>query len=170
MTFQGLAARQCRDQEKLEQRLACLADAGVPAINDRLDQLEREWSCGRMTKATVGVLIVVGLLLTATLSVWWLILPAIGGVFLLQYLFMRTAWLGATFREMGFRPGADIDQEKFALRTLRGDFRHLPTVLESENKDDIARLEGEGGIVFEPEDAKPDTRSVVKEVLQAAKS
>jgi hypothetical protein len=170
MTFQGIAARKCRDQEKLEQRLACLADAGLPAINDRLAQLECEWSSGRMTKATVGVLIVAGLLLTVTVNAWWLILPAVGGVFLLQYLFMRTSWLGATFREMGFRSGADIDQEKFALRTLRGDFRHLPTVIETENKEDISRLEGEGGIVFEPEDAKPDTRAAVKEVLQAAKS
>jgi len=169
MTFQGSAARKCRDHDKLEQRLACLADAGLPAIADRLDQLEREWSSGRMTKATVGVLIVVGLALTAALSPWWLILPAIGGVFLLQYCFMRTSWLGATFREMGFRAGADIDQEKFALRTLRGDFRHLSTVLETENKEDISRLEGEGGIVCEPEVAKPDTRTVVKEVLQAAK-
>jgi hypothetical protein len=169
MTFQGIAARKCREHEKLEQRLACLADAGAPAINDRLDQLECEWSSGRMTKATVGVLIVIGLLMTAAFGAWWLLLPAIGGLFLLQYLFMRTSWLGALFRELGFRSGADIDQEKFALRTLRGDFRHLPTVLETENKEDISRLEGEGGIVFEPEDAKPDTRAVVKEVLQAAK-
>lgn len=169
MTFQGLAARKCREHEKLEQRLACLADSGVPAITDRLDQLDREWSSGRMTKATVGVLIVVGLLMTAAFGAWWLILPAIGGVFLLQYLFTNMSWLGAMFREMGFRSGADIDQEKFALRTLRGDFRHLPTVHETENKEDISRLEGEGGIVFEPETAKPDTREVVKEVLQAAK-
>ncbi len=169
MSTQGVAARKCQDREKLEERLACLADAGVHAINDRLAQIEREWSSGRMTKATVGVLLVAGLLLTAALSPWWLILPAAGGFFLLQYLFMRTSWLGAMFREMGFRSGADIDQEKFALRTLRGDFRYLPTVMETENKEDISRLEGEGGIVLEPEEAKPDTREVVREVLEAAR-
>ena len=170
MNFRIKAVARCNSQVGLEKRLACLADAGPHAITDRLAQLDREWSAGRMTKATIGVLIVAGLGLTALAGPWWLILPAVGGFFLLQYLFSRTSWLGATFREMGFRSGGDIDQEKFALRTLRGDFRHLPTVLETENMHDISRLEGEGGIVLDPEDSKPDTRSAVKEVIQAAKS
>ena len=51
---------------------------------------------------------------------------------------------------MGFRSGSEIDHERLALKVLRGDFRHLPTVQESENKDDIARLEGEGGIALDP--------------------
>jgi hypothetical protein len=170
MTIRTKATGRCNSQSTLESRLACLADAGPQAISDRLDQLESEWSAGRMTKATIGVLVVAGLALTAFVSPWWLILPALGGLFLLQYLFSRTSWLGATFREMGFRAGSEIDQEKFALKALRGDFRHLPTVLELESKDDIARLEGEGGIAVDPDDAKPDTRDVVKEVLQAAKA
>jgi hypothetical protein len=159
----------CSAQESLEVRLAGLADAGPQAITDRLAQLDREWSAGRMTKATIGVLIVAGLGL-ALLSPWWLLLPAVGGLSLLEYLFSRTSWLGAAFRGLGFRSGADVDQEKFALRALRGDFKHLPTVHEIESKDDIARLEGEGGIALDPEEAKPDAKEVVKEVLQAAKA
>ena len=170
MNFRNKAAARCNSQVSLEKRLACLADAGPDAITDRLAQLDREWSAGRMTKATIGVLIVAGLGLTALAGPWWLVLPAIGGFFLLQYLFSRTSWLGATFREMGFRSGGDIDQEKFALRVLRGDFKHLPTVHEIESKDDISRLEGEGGITIEPEAAKMDTRDVVREVLHAAKA
>ena len=169
MNLRISAGRRCDDQTKLEARLACLADAGPQAISDRLAQLDREWSAGRMTKATIGVLIVVGMALTALAGPWWLILPSVGAFFLLQYLFSRTSWLGATFQEMGFRSGADIDQEKFALRALRGDFKKLPTVHEIESKDDIARLEGEGGIALDPEEAKPDVKDVVKEVLQAAK-
>jgi len=170
MNLRISAGRQCNGQTKLETRLACLADAGPQAISDRLDQLEREWSAGRMTKATLGVLIVAGLALTAVSNPWWLILPAVGAFFLLQYLFSRTSWLGATFQEMGFRSGAEIDQEKFALRALRGDFKSLPTVHEIESKDDISRLEGEGGIAVDPEESKQDVRDVVKEVLQAAKA
>ena len=170
MNFRINAARRCNDQSGLEQRLACLADAGPHAITDRLAQLDREWSAGRMTKVVIGAFIAVGLGLTALAGPWWLVLPTVGGFFLLQYLFSRQSWLGATFREMGFRSGADIDQEKFALRVLRGDFKHLPTVHEMESKDDIARLEGEGGIAIDPEEAKLDTRDVVKEVPQAAKA
>ncbi|MDY3553105.1 hypothetical protein R5W24_002196 [Gemmata sp. JC717] len=160
----------CANQVNLEQRLACLADAGPQAITDRIAQLDREWSAGRATKVLIGLMIVTGFALTALLNPWWLILPALGGVFLLQYLFGRSSWLGATFREMGFRSGQDIDQERFALRALRGDFKNLPTVHEIESKDDISRLEGEGGIALDPEESKTDARDAVKVVMQAAKS
>ena len=170
MNLRISAGRLCNNQSTLEARLACLADAGPQAITDRLAQLDREWSAGRMTKAVIGLLIVAGLALTALAGPWWLILPAVGGFFLLQYLFSRQSWLGATFREMGFRSGADIDQEKFALRALRGDFKALPTVHEIESQDDISRLESEGGIAVDPDESKTDVRAAVKEVLHAAKA
>jgi hypothetical protein len=170
MITRNVAARPCHELSSLEERLACLADAGPQAIADRLNQIDTEWSAGRMTKAAIGVLIVAGLALTALAGPWWLVLPAVGGVFLLQYLYTNRSWLGATFKEMGFRSGSEIEQEKLALKALRGDFRHLPTIHEIENKHDIARLEGEGGIALDPEEAKPDTREVVKEVIEAAKA
>ena len=37
----------------LEQRLACLADGGPQAIEDRLAELDREWTAGRATKASL---------------------------------------------------------------------------------------------------------------------
>jgi hypothetical protein len=43
-------------------------------------------------------------------------------------------------------------------------------VHEIENKDDISRLEGEGGIALDEEESKPDMREVVKEVIEAAKT
>lgn len=170
MSFRLHFNDQCRGQHALELRLASLADSGLPAIDERLTEIEREWSAGRMTKATIGVMILTGIALVAIANPWWLALPALGGLFLLQYLFGRSSWLGTAFHEMGFRTGSEIDQEKFALKALRGDFRNLPSVHEIENKDDIARLEGEGGIVVEPEEARPDTREVVRDALQAAKS
>jgi len=161
--------RKC-DVDTLEKRLACLADAGPHAITERLEELELEWSAGRMTKVTTGLLIVGGFALASLLSPMWLVLPAVAGLLLLQYTFSRVSLLGAMFHRIGFRSGGDIDQEKFALKALRGDFRHLPTVHEIENKEDISRLEGEGGIVMEPEDSKLDAREVVKHVVQAAKT
>jgi hypothetical protein len=172
------ATVQCRDGKSqccsklatLEQRLACIADAGPQAIEDRLVELDREWTAGRMTKASLGVVIVAGFALSF-LSPWWLILPAAGGVFLLSYLFGRTSWLGKMFNEMGYRTGYEVDQEKMALKVLRGDFRHLPTVHDIENNDDIARLEGEGGIAVDPgTTAKMDPKAAAKVALEAAKS
>jgi hypothetical protein len=160
----------CSSKLTLEERLACLADAGPQAITDRLNELDKEWSAGRVTKVTIGLVIVIGLALAVVAGPWWLILPAFGALFLLQYLFSRMSWLGAMYRELGFRSGADIDQEKFALKALRGDFHLLPTVHQIENKEDISRLEGEGGIALDPEDEKPDTKQVVKNVIEAAKA
>jgi hypothetical protein len=158
----------CSKLQTLEQRLACLADAGPQAIDSRLEELDREWTAGRATKATIGVLIVIGFGLTALAGPWWLILPAIGGLFLLQYLFSRTSWLGKTFHEVGFRTGFEVDQEKMALKILRGDFRHLPTFLDVESSEDISRLEGEGGIAYEPETAKVDPIEAAKSAVEAS--
>lgn len=162
--------KSCAAPNTLEQRLACIADAGPQAIEDRLEELEGEWSAGRVTKVVIGVLLIAGFALTALLNPWWLILPAIGGLFLLQYCFSRTSWLGKVFQEMGFRTSSEIDQEKMALKVLRGDFRSLPTVLDVEKRDDISRLEGEGGIAVDPDESKVDPAEAAKAVAEAAKA
>ncbi|WP_439631646.1 hypothetical protein [Gemmata sp.] len=160
----------CLRHATLEQRVACIADSGPEAIEARLRELDREWTAGRVTKAVCGLVIVAGLALTAVVHPWWLVLPAAGGLFLVQYLFTRRSWLGRVFQEAGYRSGFEVDQEKMALKVIRGDFRHLPTLLDIENKDDISRLEGEGGIVMEPDEAKVDPVQAAKVALEAAKS
>lgn len=157
----------CRTHD-LECRLAKIADSGPDAINDRLAQLDGEWSAGRVAKCILSVMILVGTILTLTLNWWWVVLPAAAGLLLLQYMFTSSAWMARVMQEAGFRTKAEIEQEKFALRTLRGDFRNLPTLLDIEDKDDISRLEGEGGIVVEPESRKVDSMQAAREVLQAS--
>jgi hypothetical protein len=154
----------------LEQRLACLADAGPAAIEERLHQLNHEWSAGRVATVAAGVAILIGFGLTALLGPWWLILPAVAALFLLQGLVTRTSLLTALFHRTGFRRGGEIEEEKFALKALRGDFKHLPTVHDIEAQDDITRLEGEGGIVIESDVSKVDPKEAVKEVIQATKT
>ena len=157
----------CGRELALEQRLACLADAGPAAIDARLAELERECSAGRVAKAALGVAIVVGSVLAALVSSWWLILPAAAAVFLIQYLFTRSSWMTAVCHGAGYRTGSEIEQERFALKALRGDFKHIPTVHDIEAQDDITRLEGEGGIVVEPDASKVDPKVAVREVIEA---
>ena len=164
-----LTAKKCRPDD-LECRLTKLADAGPAAINDRLCQLENEWSAGRATKVTLAFVILAGIAMRMAFGAWWVILPIAGGLFLFQYAFSRTSWLGNMFREIGFRSGAKIEEEKFALKTLRGDFRHLPTVHDIEAKEDISRMEGEGGIVLDDDGpAKVDPKDAVRDVLEATR-
>ena len=153
--------------QDLEDRLTRLTDGGPAAIGARLDELDCEWSAGRVAKSLMSITILVGTLLTVTVSWWWVVLPAVSGLFLLQYMFTHTSALVGLTQKLGYRTRAEIEHEKFALRTLRGDFRMLPTLHDIEDAEDISRLEGEGGIVVEVEDRKVAPKEAVKEVLQA---
>ena len=152
----------------MEKGVAQLAAAGPDAIDARLAEIAAEWSAGRMTKATAGVLILGGLGLSRFVSPRFGALPIVGGLVLTQYLFGKGSITGELFRELGFRSGAEIDHERVALKALRGDFKHLPTVHEIEDREAITRMEGEGGIVVEPDEAKVDAHSAAKTLVAAA--
>ena len=154
----------------LECRLRKVIEAGPAAITERLDELESEWTAGRAAKATAGVLIVVGLGLALTVSLLWLVLPIVGGAVMAQYIFGRKSLIGELFHSFGFRSGSEIDQEKMALRVLRGDFASLPTVHTIEDRDAVTRMEGEGGPAVELDDTKQDTHGAVKELLGAVRT
>lgn len=156
----------CRTAE-MEQRLARLAEAGPAAITERIAELESEWGAGRLTKVTAGVIVLAGLVLVVYGGPWFAIVPALGALVMLQYVFTNQSVFGGLFSAMGFRSGCLIEREKTALKVLRGDFRTIPTVHDIEDKDAIARLEGEGGIVVEPDYAKVDPKVAVKEVVEA---
>ncbi|HVK18582.1 MAG TPA: hypothetical protein VM533_16730 [Fimbriiglobus sp.] len=170
MNTQQIASRaDCPQTDALACRLKQVIDGGPDAITERLCQLEREWTTGRASKATAGIMIVAGLALTAVFNPWWLVLTAAGGLLLLPYLFGRRSPLGYVFHALGLRTGTEIEQEKVALKALRGDFQNLPTAQQVVNQDDISRLEGEGGIVYEPQEAPITADDAVQEVIGAAK-
>jgi len=149
-----------------EQHLARIAEGGPAAICERLCEIDREWTSGRMAKVTTGITILAGLALAVFVRPWFAILPAVGGLLLVQYLFARRSWLGELFHGAGYRSGLDIEEERIALKALRGDFKHLPTVHDIEDKDAISRLEGEGGMVVEPDDSKIDPQEAVRRVVE----
>jgi hypothetical protein len=154
---------------RLEDTLIRIAESGHSAIEDRLRSLDGEWSIGRMVKATAGVLILGGLALTLLVNPWFGLIPAFGGLVLAQYLVMRHSWLGDMFSTFGFRSSIDIDHERIALKALRGDFRHLPTIHEIEDRDAISRFEDEGGPAFEPESPRVAPQEAAHEVIVATR-
>ena len=164
----GSAREPSAPDARLECTLKSAIDGGPAAIDERLAQLDHEWTTGRATKAAAAVVIVVGLALSL-LNPWWLVLPVAGGAMLLQYLFGRRSVSGAFFHSLGLRTGAEIEQEKVALKALRGDFQNLPTLHQVEDREATARMEGEGGIAVEYDEPKVDLDVAVKEVIGAAK-
>jgi hypothetical protein len=57
----------------------------------------------------------------------WFIFPAVVAGFLLQHAVQGWCPPMPVFRRLGFRTQSEIDSERYALKTLRGDFRNLPT-------------------------------------------
>jgi hypothetical protein len=152
--------------QDLESRMARLATDGPAAVEARLKELDSQWSAGRVAKSILAIAILIGTVLTVTVNWWWVLLPTSAGLLLMQYLFAERSLLVAFLQGLGYRSRGEIEHEKFALRTLRGDFRLLPTLYDIESVDDITRLEGEGGIVVETEERKVAAKDAVKEVLQ----
>jgi len=154
--------------DALEQRLHKIVEAGPVAIDARLAELDSEWTAGRAAQGTAGVLLLAGLALGLAVNPWWFVLPIATASLLAPLAFGRRSLLGEMFHAAGFRSGVEIDREKLALRALRGDFRNLPTVHQIEDPEALTRMEGEGGIVYEPDYDKVDARSAVKEVIVVA--
>lgn len=94
-------------------------------IGGRLRQLEKETSIEQIFEWHDAANVTAGTLLSiATGKKKWLILPLLvviaQTVHSLQGLRLGTSLL----RQYGFRPKADIEKEKYALKALRGDFHY----------------------------------------------
>src|SRR5438034_8984939 len=113
-------------RHQTEQNVARYAAAGPEAINRRLAELDREWDIERTLEANAASVSLIGLALGATVDRRFFILPGLVAGFLLQHAVQGWCPPIMFFRRRGFRTAAEIDQERYALKALRGDFRHLP--------------------------------------------
>ena len=156
-----------------EDVLAQVVYAGPAAIDLRLAQLDQEWTIGRSVKVIAALGVLTGLIFAFYVSPWWLMLPAVMGVLLLQYAFSRHSLLTHFFRGFDLRHSIEIEHERLALKALRGDFRNLPTVYDRNDHEALARMEGEGGPpagATTQELPKPDTKAAVAQVMEMVKS
>ena len=69
----------------------------------------------------------VGLMLGATVNKKWLVLPAVVNAFFLQHAIQGWCPPLPVLRRLGFRTVQEIENERFTLKVLRGDFRNVPT-------------------------------------------
>jgi hypothetical protein len=106
-------ARQCVEQ---------FAGSEREAINGHLDELSREWDMERYLEANASVLALGGVVLGATVSRKFLILPGVVFGFLFQHAVQGWCPPMPVFRRMGVRTRKEINREKYALKALRGDF------------------------------------------------
>jgi hypothetical protein len=112
-------------QETLE-NLERVFAGGPASIKSRLVELDSEWDIERLLETNASTIILMGLGLGATINRKWFLLPAAVAGFLLQHALQGWCPPIPVLRRMGFRTQREIDEERFALRILRGDFLNLP--------------------------------------------
>lgn len=116
-----------RIKERTEDNISRFAAAGPAAIERRLRELDEEWDIERLLEANAATAVLVGLTLGATVDRKWFIFPAVVGSFLLQHAVQGWCPPVPIFRRLGIRTAAEIEEERYALKVLRGDFEDLPT-------------------------------------------
>lgn len=97
--------------------------AGLPReVSRRIAALENEWDIERVLELNASTFALTGAVLGTTVNRKWFWLT--GGVltFLLQHA--ASGWCPPVpvLRKLGIRTRGEIDQEKFALKAVRGDF------------------------------------------------
>lgn len=94
-------------------------------LSRRIAELDREWDIERILEANASSLALTGLFLGLARSRKYLLLPAMVMGFLLTHAIQGWCPPVPALRKIGVRTRAEIDQEKFALKVLRGDFQNV---------------------------------------------
>jgi len=114
-----------RISQQTARDVARYSSQGRAAIDRRLAKLDREWDIERTLEANASSLVVLGCALGTFVSRKFFALPALVGSFLLQHAIQGWCPPVPLFRRLGVRTEREIDEERFALKALRGDFDHI---------------------------------------------
>jgi hypothetical protein len=112
-----------RIRRDTRETLARYAAAGPEAIDHRLQELDREWDTERSREANAATVALVGLGLGTFVDRRFYMLPAAVAGFLLQHALQGWCPPVPLFRRLAFRTAREIEEVRFALKVLRGDFR-----------------------------------------------
>ncbi len=102
-----------------------VAAGGVPAIDRRLAELDAEWDIERTLEANASTLVAVGSGLALLADRRFALVPLVVGSFLLQHALQGWCPPLPVFRRMGVRTQTEIEEERAALKALRGDYRNV---------------------------------------------
>lgn len=112
-------------QSRTENNIKRYKGAGNELIDRRLRELDHEWDIERTLEANASALALTGLILGMTTNRKWLALPTIVAGFLFQHALQGWCPPVPVFRRLGFRTADEIDNEKYALKIMRGDFKEV---------------------------------------------
>ncbi|WP_417748792.1 hypothetical protein [Rosistilla oblonga] len=111
--------------EQTQSRIAHYSTKSSREISERLRELDHEWDIERALECNASALAFSGVMLSATVDKRWLILPGLVTGFLFQHALQGWCPPLPILRRMGFRTSAEINEERYALKALRGDFERV---------------------------------------------
>ncbi|WP_225870696.1 hypothetical protein [Sphingobium sp. EP60837] len=104
----------------LDRLHGCASD--LSKIPLRFQTLDREWDIERTLEANAAGIALLGLALGASVNPWFFALPAIVAGFLMQHALQGWCPPVPILRKLGFRTAREIEEERMALKAMRGDF------------------------------------------------
>ncbi|HLN55561.1 MAG TPA: YgaP-like transmembrane domain [Bacteroidales bacterium] len=111
--------------EKLMERTDRYQNLSVSEINTRLDKVQNEWDIERALEVNLSSLALTGLVFGTIFSKKWYMMTLVVAGFLLQHGIQGWCPPLTLLRKLGFRTRSEIDEEIYALKTLRGDFDNI---------------------------------------------
>lgn len=125
-------------RQRMEENVAYFA-AHPHEIEQRLHELDHEWDIERTLEANASALSLTGVALGAFVDKRWLLLPAAVTGFLLQHALQGWCPPVIFFRRRGIRTAKEIDQERYALKALRGDFGDVGSAMETSHQARVSK-------------------------------
>lgn len=114
-----------RIRRRMEERVARIAAAGPEAIARRLRELDEEWDIERTLEANAATISAAGAALALLVDRRFAVVPLVVGSFLLQHATQGWCPPLPIFRRYGYRTQTEIEQERYALKAIRGDFKQV---------------------------------------------
>jgi hypothetical protein len=112
-------------RRETEANVSRCALAGLDAINARLAELDREWDIERCVETMAPAFTLGGLFLGVTVNRKWLLFSALVQSFFLQHALQGWCPPIPVLRRLGVRTMDEINEERYALKALRGDFEQM---------------------------------------------
>lgn len=107
-------------RQQTEESIRNYQHAGKARVRQRIQELDEEWDIERTLEANASTLMLTGLALGITVNKKFLAIPVLVSGFLLQHALQGWCPPLPILRRMGIRTSAEIDEEKYALKQMRG--------------------------------------------------
>lgn len=117
-------------QAQLKESISKYIGADRSQIDRRLGELDREWDVERLIEAEAPVTIILGISLGLLHDRKWFAVSAFAATMVIFHSVQGWYPMLPLLRRMGIRSQAEIEQERHALRVLRGDHEAYRTQLD----------------------------------------